>query len=171
MSAVRVAIAGSSGSIGTQTLDVVRAEQGRYEVVALGVGSSIDVLIAQALEFRVVAVHVSSLLELDDGLFEEADLVRVLPLFVLEQGEIVEQLGVAALQLADVPHAPGSEDFDAKVLYVVLQLRNPFLLRADKVRVHVRVRFQVPHRLRLPPPHEHRKRQCGEEEPPHDDGQ
>ncbi len=55
---VRVAIAGSSGSIGTQTLDVVRAEQGKYEVVALGVGSSIDALIAQANEFRpkVVAV-------------------------------------------------------------------------------------------------------------------
>ncbi len=58
MSSVRVAIAGSSGSIGTQTLDVVRAEAGRYEVVALGVGSSVDVLIEQALEFRpkVVAV-------------------------------------------------------------------------------------------------------------------
>lgn len=59
MSAVRVAIAGSSGSIGTQTLDVVRAEgPQRYEVVALGVGSSTDVLIAQAEEFRpkVVAV-------------------------------------------------------------------------------------------------------------------
>mgnify|MGYP001187425003 CR=1 FL=1 len=55
---VRVAIAGSSGSIGTQTLDVVRAEAGRYEVVALGVGSSVDVLVRQALEFRpkVVAV-------------------------------------------------------------------------------------------------------------------
>ena len=58
MSAVRVAIAGSSGSVGTQTLDVVRAEAGAYEVVALGVGSSVDVLIEQALEFRpqVVAV-------------------------------------------------------------------------------------------------------------------
>ena len=58
MSAVRVAIAGSSGSIGTQTLDVVRAEAGRYEVVALGVGTSVAVLIEQALEFRpkVVAV-------------------------------------------------------------------------------------------------------------------
>ena len=58
MSAVRVAIAGSSGSIGTQTLDVVRAEAGDYEVVGLGVGSSADVLIEQALEFRpkVVAV-------------------------------------------------------------------------------------------------------------------
>ena len=55
---VRVAIAGSSGSIGTQTLDVVRAEAPGYEVVALGVGSSADVLIEQAKEFRpsVVAV-------------------------------------------------------------------------------------------------------------------
>ncbi len=49
---VRVAIAGSSGSIGTQTLDVVRAEHGAYEVVGLGVSSSVDVLVAQALEFR-----------------------------------------------------------------------------------------------------------------------
>ncbi len=58
MSAVRIAIAGSSGSIGTQTLDVVRAEAGRYQVVALGVATSIAVLIEQALEFRpkVVAV-------------------------------------------------------------------------------------------------------------------
>ncbi len=58
MSVVRVAIAGSSGSIGTQTLDVIRSEQGAYQVVGLGVGSSVEVLIAQALEFRppVVAV-------------------------------------------------------------------------------------------------------------------
>ena len=59
MSAVRVAIAGSSGSIGVQTLDVIRAELGQYEVVALGVGSSIDVLIAQANEFRPKLVAVA----------------------------------------------------------------------------------------------------------------
>ena len=52
MNAVRVSIAGSSGSIGTQTLDVVRAEPDRFRVVGLGVSSSIDVLIAQAIEFR-----------------------------------------------------------------------------------------------------------------------
>ncbi|MFZ9629039.1 MAG: 1-deoxy-D-xylulose-5-phosphate reductoisomerase [Ilumatobacteraceae bacterium] len=58
MGEIRVAVAGSSGSIGTQTLDVVRAEREHYRVTALGVSSSIDVLIAQALEFRpdVVAV-------------------------------------------------------------------------------------------------------------------
>jgi 1-deoxy-D-xylulose-5-phosphate reductoisomerase len=62
---VRVAIAGSSGSIGTQTLDVVRAENARpdrdveYVVTALGVGSSVDVLIAQAREFAVGVVAVA----------------------------------------------------------------------------------------------------------------
>jgi 1-deoxy-D-xylulose-5-phosphate reductoisomerase len=55
---VRVAIAGSSGSIGTQTLDVVTAERDQYEVVGLGVGSSTATLIEQALAHRpkVVAV-------------------------------------------------------------------------------------------------------------------
>ncbi len=55
---MKVAVAGSSGSIGTQTLDVVRAEPDRYEIIALGVSSSVQTLIAQALEFRpkVVAV-------------------------------------------------------------------------------------------------------------------
>jgi 1-deoxy-D-xylulose-5-phosphate reductoisomerase len=60
MSAVRVAIAGSTGSIGTQTLDVVRAEGAdRYEVVALGAGSSAEALVAQAREFRPAVVAVS----------------------------------------------------------------------------------------------------------------
>lgn len=59
MTPIRVAIAGSSGSIGTQTLDVVRAEAGAYQIVGLGVGSSVDALIAQALEFRPGVVAVS----------------------------------------------------------------------------------------------------------------
>ena len=67
MTTVRVSIAGSSGSIGTQTLDVVRAENARfaqglsdieYVVSGIGLGSNIEVLIAQAREFTpgVVAV-------------------------------------------------------------------------------------------------------------------
>jgi 1-deoxy-D-xylulose-5-phosphate reductoisomerase len=59
MSAVRVAVAGSTGSIGTQTLEVVRAEGGRYRVVALGAGSSVDTLVAQAREFVPEVVSVS----------------------------------------------------------------------------------------------------------------
>ncbi|MDE0067385.1 MAG: 1-deoxy-D-xylulose-5-phosphate reductoisomerase [Acidimicrobiaceae bacterium] len=53
-----VAILGSTGSIGTQTLDVIRAEPDRYHVAALGVDTSAAAVLAQAAEFRpdVVAV-------------------------------------------------------------------------------------------------------------------
>ncbi len=58
MVAVRVAIAGSSGSIGTQTLDVIAQSPDKFEVVALGVGSSVDVVVEQARRWkpRVVVV-------------------------------------------------------------------------------------------------------------------
>src|SRR5262245_10114156 len=57
---VRVAIAGSTGSIGTQTLDVVRAEgPNRYQVVALGAGASAQALIEQAKEFHPLLVAVA----------------------------------------------------------------------------------------------------------------
>ena len=61
--AVRVAIAGSSGSIGTQTLDVIRevnrVRPGAYQVVGLGVGTAADAVIAQAREFEPHRVAVS----------------------------------------------------------------------------------------------------------------
>jgi 1-deoxy-D-xylulose-5-phosphate reductoisomerase len=47
-----VAVAGSTGSIGRQTIDVVRAEPERFEVVALAAWSSVDDLVAQARELR-----------------------------------------------------------------------------------------------------------------------
>ena len=47
-----VAVAGSTGSIGTQTLDVVRAEPDRFRVTALAAWSSLDLLAAQAQEVR-----------------------------------------------------------------------------------------------------------------------
>jgi 1-deoxy-D-xylulose-5-phosphate reductoisomerase len=54
-----LALLGSTGSIGTQTLDVVRSEPERYSVVALGAGgSSLELLVSQVVEFspQVVAV-------------------------------------------------------------------------------------------------------------------
>ena len=47
-----VAVAGSTGSIGTQTIDVVQAERDRFEIVALGAWSSADALVRQARELR-----------------------------------------------------------------------------------------------------------------------
>ncbi|HET9093266.1 MAG TPA: 1-deoxy-D-xylulose-5-phosphate reductoisomerase [Acidimicrobiales bacterium] len=54
----RLALAGSTGSIGTQALDVVRAAPEAFDVVALGAASSVDLLAAQVEEFgpRVVAL-------------------------------------------------------------------------------------------------------------------
>ena len=47
-----VAVIGSTGSIGTQTLDVVAADPERFEVVALAAGSSVEELAAQAHRVR-----------------------------------------------------------------------------------------------------------------------
>lgn len=60
MTVTRVAIAGSSGSIGTQTIEVVRAEPDRYQVTALAVGSSVDEVIEQAQELRPELVVVTN---------------------------------------------------------------------------------------------------------------
>ena len=47
-----VSLVGSTGSIGTQAVDVIEAEPDRYRVVALGAATSIDVLGAQAHRLR-----------------------------------------------------------------------------------------------------------------------
>jgi 1-deoxy-D-xylulose-5-phosphate reductoisomerase len=54
-----VAIAGSTGSIGTQTVDVVRTAPEAFEVVALAAWSSVDKLVEQAVELRPKVVVVA----------------------------------------------------------------------------------------------------------------
>jgi len=49
----RVVILGSTGSIGTQALDVIRANRDRFEVVGLAAGTDAARLAAQASEFSV----------------------------------------------------------------------------------------------------------------------
>ncbi len=63
---VRVVLAGSTGSIGAQTLDVVRANPGRFEIVGLGAYRSVDALLAQVWEFRPRVVAIG-----DDAAFTE----------------------------------------------------------------------------------------------------
>jgi 1-deoxy-D-xylulose-5-phosphate reductoisomerase len=60
----RVAIAGSSGSIGTQTIEVVLAEPQNYRVTALAVGSSANVVIEQAKRLQPELVVVTDETEL-----------------------------------------------------------------------------------------------------------
>ena len=47
-----IAVLGSTGSIGTQTLNVVRRHPDRFEIEALVAGSNAELLIQQALEFN-----------------------------------------------------------------------------------------------------------------------
>ena len=70
-----VIILGSTGSIGTQALDVVRANPNRFEVVGLAVGSNRAALEAQAAEFGVeqTAVGVEEAVQLVRGV--DADVV------------------------------------------------------------------------------------------------
>ena len=56
---VSVSVMGSTGSIGTQTLDIIRSSNGQFDVQALGVGSSVDALVAQVQEFAPEVVVVS----------------------------------------------------------------------------------------------------------------
>jgi len=47
-----VAILGSTGSIGVNTLDVIRAHPNRFKVVALTAAKQVDLLAEQCLEFK-----------------------------------------------------------------------------------------------------------------------
>jgi len=61
----KLAILGSTGSIGTQTLDVVRSNPDRFEVYAICAHHNADLLVKQALEFRPEIVCIA-----DETLYE-----------------------------------------------------------------------------------------------------
>lgn len=52
MTPIRVAILGSTGSIGRQTLDVIRSMPGRFNVIGLAAGNNVTLLEEQAREFK-----------------------------------------------------------------------------------------------------------------------
>ena len=60
-----IAILGSTGSIGTQCLEVVRAYPDRFQVYALAAHRNIDLIISQAREFRPEVVCIA-----DESLYE-----------------------------------------------------------------------------------------------------
>jgi 1-deoxy-D-xylulose-5-phosphate reductoisomerase len=82
VSRLRVAVLGSTGSIGTNTLDVIARHPDRFEVVALAAATQVDLMLAQCARFKPrVAVMASAphALELDrkiklEGLPTQVDL-------------------------------------------------------------------------------------------------
>ena len=75
---VRDGSLGSTGSIGTQALDVIRANPGRFEVVGLAAGTDRAGAEAQAAEFQVEHVAL--------GVIEAEQLVRDVPADVVLNG-------------------------------------------------------------------------------------
>ncbi len=63
---VSVALFGSAGSIGTQTLDVVRANPGRFRVEVIGTRSNTELLLQQVQEFRPKVVAVADHARVED---------------------------------------------------------------------------------------------------------
>ena len=87
---VRIALLGSTGSIGTNTLDVVLGLHDRFEVVSLSAGRNADLLCEQAARVRPKRVYIS------EG--REAVAERLRPL-----GIEVHSGGAALLEMASDP--------------------------------------------------------------------
>jgi 1-deoxy-D-xylulose-5-phosphate reductoisomerase len=91
----RVTLLGSTGSIGTQALDVIRAHPGRFALTALSAQSNADLLIQQAREFQPAAVVIG----------DEARYEKVKAALANQQTEVLA--GAAAL--ADVAGRPDAD--------------------------------------------------------------
>ncbi len=88
MNKKQIAILGSTGSIGTQTLDVVRNHPERFEVYALSAHRSIERLIQQAREFHPEVVCIA-----DETLYEPLrDALSDLPIKVWAGAEAIADM-------------------------------------------------------------------------------
>jgi 1-deoxy-D-xylulose-5-phosphate reductoisomerase len=87
-----VAVLGSTGSIGTQTLDVIRGLPGRFRVVALAAGRNTGLLARQAAEFR--PAFVCAEVGIDPALLSGA---RVLPMVEMATHPDVQVVVVATV--------------------------------------------------------------------------
>ncbi|OUJ75525.1 1-deoxy-D-xylulose-5-phosphate reductoisomerase [Hymenobacter crusticola] len=98
----RVTLLGSTGSIGTQALDVIRAHPGRFTVTALSAQSNANLLVQQAREFQPAVVVIG----------DEAKYVTVKSALAAQPTEVLA--GAAAL--ADVA---GRDDADVVLTAMV----------------------------------------------------
>jgi len=56
----RIAILGSTGSIGTQALEVIQQNQDKFEVEVLTANNNVDILISQAKKFLPNAIVIAN---------------------------------------------------------------------------------------------------------------
>jgi 1-deoxy-D-xylulose-5-phosphate reductoisomerase len=92
----QIAILGSTGSIGTQTLDVVRQNPSEFSVYAISAHRKIDLLIQQALEFNPAVVCIG-----DESLYQPLrDALSDLPIKVMAgAASIAEMVTMPAIDV------------------------------------------------------------------------
>ena len=97
----RIAILGSTGSIGTQALEVVREQPEHFQVELLTCGNNVDLLIQQAIEFMPNAVVIGDVNKLEatkDALFPKG--IKVFAgAEALEQAVAMEDIDVVLTAL------------------------------------------------------------------------
>lgn len=104
----QLAILGSTGSIGTQTLDVVRANPDRFAVYAISANSSVDLLAQQAHEFHPEVVCIAdesrydelrtALSDLDCKVWAGADAIAEMVTFPSVDIVVAAMVGYAGLR-------------------------------------------------------------------------
>lgn len=107
---IGIALLGSTGSIGTQTLDVIRGLRDRFNVVALAAGTRSDELEAQAIEFEPAMIVSGGRLEINgrkalpspNGLIDAATHPNVDIVVVATSGHDAIPATIAALQAGKV---------------------------------------------------------------------
>lgn len=88
-----VALLGATGSIGTQTLEVLRAEEGAFDLVAIAAATSLDELAIIAKEFGVTNI----------GVADEDDRATLAPLVASDVDIVVGSKGLEELaRCADI---------------------------------------------------------------------
>jgi 1-deoxy-D-xylulose-5-phosphate reductoisomerase len=92
----QIAILGSTGSIGTQALEVISAHPDRFEVYALTANQSIDLLIKQARQFQPEVVAIAN----DAYYFTLKEALADLPIKVFSGSESIAQ--IAEMETVDV---------------------------------------------------------------------
>ncbi|MDA1003824.1 MAG: 1-deoxy-D-xylulose-5-phosphate reductoisomerase [Chloroflexi bacterium] len=97
---IRVAVLGSTGSVGQQALDVVRALPDRFRVTAIGAGSNVGVLRRQVQEFRPAAAWARPGVDAGALARELGDATSWQPLDVMAARDDVDLVVVATSGLA-----------------------------------------------------------------------
>ncbi len=96
----RITVLGSTGSIGVNTLDLIRQNPDRFDVVALTAGNNVDALISQAREFQpkmAVIDDPNAYQALADGLEDTEVTVAAGPEALIAAAELPSDLALAAI--------------------------------------------------------------------------